>query len=122
MAMISFPVLALLAANVGLGLYLGRCYLQGRRSRSLLTGIHLLLGVGALEALAMVMNGTPSGEVIAPGGMGSTSAILIAVAMFGGLLSSLMRGRKVDGAEGVLLAHACAGLLGFVVFSLWVMP
>ncbi len=120
--MIALPVLALLAANVGLGLFLGWRYLTGQRSRSLLNGIHLLLGVGALEALAMVMNGTPSGEILAPGRLGSTAAILVAVAMFGGLLASLMGGRKIDGADGVLLAHATAGFLGFVVFLVWILP
>jgi hypothetical protein len=106
--MVTWPVVVVLGANVGLGLYLARFYLAGQRNGSLLRGIHLILGLAAMESLAMV--GLPS----------DTPLLLVGGALFAGLVASLMYGRKIGGAGLVWMAHAAAGIIAFGVFLRWV--
>lgn len=106
--MVTWPLVVILSANIGLGLYLARFYLAGQRNGSLLRGIHLILGLASMEALAMV--GMP----------GDTALLLIGGALFAGLMASLMYGRKIAGAGLVWLAHASAGFIAFVLFLSWV--
>ena len=90
-AMTAVPVLVILSAAVLLGLYLGLLYLRGER-KPVLIGVHFLLGVGGLEALVMLMHGTPGGDE-APAGYEAAAASA---------------------------AHAGVGAIGFMLLLYWV--
>ena len=116
--MTAIPVLVILTAAVLLGLYLGLLYLRGDRKPALI-GFHLLLGVGGLEALVMLLHGTPDGSTTPDdGSLGMTAAAFFAAALISGLTAALLRRSPVT-ANVILATHAGAGTIGFVLFLAW---
>jgi hypothetical protein len=116
--MAAFPVILIVTAAVLLGLYLGLLYLRGER-KPVLIGLHVLLGLGGLEATIMLMHGSPSGGTFSPGSFGMVAAALFAGAAFSGLTASLLRKSPVT-ANVMVGAHVGVGALGFVLFLAWV--
>ena len=55
----AIPALVLLSAAMCLGVIMGIQYLRRVRSKPVMIGVHLLLGAGGLEVLAMMLRGAP---------------------------------------------------------------
>lgn len=115
----AIPVLMLMLSQVGLGLAMGRLWLRGERRGPWLIGLHLLLGISGLEALAMLQRGTPDGDSIAPGGLGTLAMLLVAAALLLGLSSAILRPRARRPAELLLAAHAGCGAAGVLALLVW---
>lgn len=116
----ALPAVLLLGAAVCLGIYLGVEYLRGIRSRPVMIGLHLLLGAGGLEVIAMLLKGTPDGTLVAAGTTGHAAALLLLLAMFTGLTAPMV-GRGSRRVMNVALAmHASAAAAGFLLLLAWV--
>jgi len=116
----AIPIVVLMGAAVALGVLLGVEYLRRVRSKPVIIGIHLLLGAGGLEVFAVLLRGTPDGEVMAPGLVGNAAAGLMFLAMFTGLIAPMV-GRKSRRTMNVALAtHASVASLGFLLLLAWV--
>jgi hypothetical protein len=116
--MTAVPVLAILSAAVLLGLYLGLLYLRGER-KPVLIGAHFLLGAGGLEALVMLLHGTPDGAAPRTGSLGTTAALFFVISIISGVSAALLRRSRVI-ANTVLAAHAGVGAIGFMLLLYWV--
>jgi hypothetical protein len=112
------PVLLLLAATAGLGVYNGLGYLRGQR-RVGLVAVHLLLGIGGLEGLLILLRGTPDGDVSQGGSLANAAAGLFALALFSGLLRPVFRRQSKQTSDMVVMAHAGAGAVGLLLFLVW---
>jgi hypothetical protein len=112
-----------IAAAVVLGLVLGWNYLKGIRN-PVLNGVHLLLGAGAFEGVALMMHGRSmlgeplEGAESVGGSMGGLVLAMLGVAMLSGLIWALVRGQW-RGGTSVLVAHAGVGTLVLVFFVIW---
>jgi hypothetical protein len=102
----------ILAAAIGLGLYLGRLYLRGQRRRGLVV-VHLLLGAAGAEQVVVQLQGAHGGS------MGFNAAILLGITLALGFLASLVEKSSPQRARYVLATHATAGLAGFALFLAW---
>jgi hypothetical protein len=111
-------VLAVLVATLALGVVLGFLYLS-RVRKPVLIGIHIILGVMGLEQVAMLLHGAPNGAG-GLGGSGVWGPLLMASAMFFGLLAPSFAKASRRSAEFLLVTHALAGIAGFLVFLSWV--
>jgi len=111
----AIPPVMLLGTAVGLGIFLGVEYLRRVRSNPVMIGLHLLLGAGGLELVAMRLRGTPEGVVTPAGHLGSVAALLLVLAMFTGLIAPMI-GRRSRGTMNLALAvHASIAFAGFVL-------
>ena len=111
------PVGLLLTAAVSLGLTLGWFYLHNVR-KPMLIGLHLLLGAGALESLAVLLHSSHAAD--APGvSPGIVAASLVAWSLFSGLIRPLFAEARPKQGNALLVTHAAAGLTGFFVFLFW---
>jgi hypothetical protein len=117
-AMTAVPVLVILSGAVLLGLYLGLLYLRGER-KPVLIGVHFLLGVGGLEALVMLMHGTPGGDEPPAGSLGMVAALFFVVSVISGVSAALLRRSRVI-ANTALATHAGVGAIGFMLLLYWV--
>ena len=115
----ALPIALILTASMCLGLYLGWLYLRGVR-KPVLNGIHILLGAGALEGLAVLLHGAPNGAVFVAHSLGVGALGLFAYAMFSCLLGPIFGRQSRRTGEAVLVTHVSAGLVGFLVFLWWV--
>jgi hypothetical protein len=113
------PAGALCAATVAMGLTLARGYVRGRR-RPMLNSVHLLLGAGSLEALAVMQQGLNDEADPHRWSMVKLAMGLFAAALMLGLTSQLVRPQSTPMVHRVLVTHACCGMLGFVLFLIWV--
>ena len=113
------PVVLLLAAAAGLGVYIGLLYLRGQR-RAGLIGLHLLLGLGGLEGIVILLRGTPNGNAAAGGSLGNTAAAVLVIAAFAGFISPVIGRRSRKNGDVALVAHVGAGALGVLLFLVWV--
>lgn len=112
------PVLVILTANVLLGLYLGLLYLRGDR-KPVLIGIHLLLGLGGIETLAMLLHGTPDSTEAPDGNSGQAAALCFVAAVLLGLSAALLR-RSRRFANAVLASHAGLATIGLMLLLYFV--
>jgi hypothetical protein len=112
------PIGLIITAAVALGIYLGLLYLRGER-RVTLIGVHVLLGIGGLEGLVILIQGTPSGESLHAGSWGRTALALFAGSVLTGLLAPLIGKRVKRNGETMLVVHAGVGLAGFLAFLTW---
>ena len=113
-----FPFLALPLAAMALGLVLVGLHLRGIR-KPVLIGLHLLLGLGALEVLVVLLKGTGSSDGLPAGDFGDIAAGCLALAAFIGLLTPILgRGSRVK-ANAMLVAHVSAGFAGVVLCIAW---
>jgi hypothetical protein len=101
------PVIVIFTAAVALGAVLFVLWLRDQR-RPVLIGVHLLLGAGGLEQLAMYMGQTS---------LKPTAGALFAAALICGLVAALMR-EAPRAATAVLFTHIALGLAGFAVLLL----
>ena len=113
------PVLVLFSGAVALGLYLGYEYLKRIPSRPVMIGIHLLLGAGGMELVAMLLAGTPDGEAAPTGRLAHAAAALLLLALFTGLLAPMIGRRSRPTMNAALATHACAAGAGFVLLLAW---
>jgi hypothetical protein len=110
--MTTTPITVLLTAAVGLGIYLGLAYLRKERKVGW-NAVHLLVGAGGVEQLLVRVQGSPSGSI------GYQAVLVLGVTMVLGFLAAVIGGNAPRKAEYVLIAHATAGLAGFVLFLAW---
>jgi hypothetical protein len=114
----TLPVTLVVSAAVALGLWIGVLYLK-RSRRPYLIGIHLLLGLGGMEQMVVLHQGTPAGEALRAGSYGTMALGLFALAMFTGLAAPLFWKQAPRAAEAVLATHATVGFAGFILFLAW---
>jgi len=117
----AMPVVVLLGAAVILGIFLGYQYLRRVRSRPVLIGVHLLLGAGGLEVLAVLLRGAPDGDTLAPGKLGKVAAGLVVLALFSGLLAPMLGRRSRETMNIALATHAAVALAGFTLVLVWIL-
>lgn len=117
-------LLLLLCGSLALGLFLGWRRLRRLPNKPMHSAVHLLLGVAALQVMAMLRRGAPDGTVVAGGVLGTLAAILLLAALLSALLSCLLAG--IIGRQGLrrpantaLVAHATLATGGFIVFVAW---
>lgn len=114
------PIIALLTVQVGIGLYMGLNYLRGTRNKPTFIGIHFLLGAIALEVMALVLRGAPSGEQAEGRTLLTTTAALVAAALLTGLAGAMLFKPMPKAARVALYSHAGIGLAAFAALMLWV--
>ncbi len=113
-----FPLMLLPLATMLLGFALALLLIRGKR-KSVLIGLHFLLGLGSLEMVVILLKGWPVGEAIPAGDFGAMAAGFLALAAFFGLLRPIIgRGSKVK-ANAMLLVHGSAGLAGVLLCMAW---
>ena len=117
--MTTAPVIICMAATVLLGAVIGVLFLM-RARRPVLIGVHVLLGVLGLEQMAMLVQGTPSGLVLASSEVSTWALGTLAAAMFTGLVAPLFGREMPRAANATLMSHVFIGALGFVLFLSWV--
>ena len=108
--MSTIPVLVVLAAAVGVGLYNLREWWGGRRRMGLIAA-HLLLGVGGAEALVGVLHGSDLADGDPLRHTAKLALLLLGAAVFTGFGAPLLR--RSGFATLALAAHVGAGLAGF---------
>jgi hypothetical protein len=104
------PVLLVLAAAAGLGLYNLREWWGGRRRMGLIAA-YLLLGVGGAEALVGVLHGSDLAADDPLRHMVKIALLMLGAAIFTGFGAPLLR--KTSLSNIALAAHVGAGLAGF---------
>ena len=115
------PVALILAACMALGLWLGWLFIKRVRSNPIHIGFHLILGVIGLEAIAMLMRGTPSGAITPAGAWGKVAALVLALTIISGFATSIvMRRWSRNTTCMALAAHGVLGTVGFLMFLVWV--
>jgi hypothetical protein len=112
------PIGLLLAGTVAMGVNLARGYMRGDR-RPMLNSVHLLLGAASIESLAVMQAGLPSESEGAGWSPGKMALGLVALALVLGLIAQLIRRQSTATVNRVLVLHASAGALGFVLFLVW---
>ncbi len=117
--MTAAPVLILLAAAVGLGAVNLALRLRGAR-KSVLIGVHLLLGIGALEVLVFFLKDANGGDGLPAGPWGNVAAGLLGAAVFIGLISPILGKNSKPLSNLLLVAHVGCGLAGAVTAAAWV--
>lgn len=113
------PALVVLGAAVLLGGWLGTQFLMGVRNNRVLVGLHLILGIAGLEVLMLLLRGAPDGRAAVTGATGMTAALIIAVAMFTGLLVPILAPSRPKTIGPMLAVHATVGALGYGLLILW---
>ena len=118
--MVALPSLLLVTGAVLLGIYLGIFYLRGVRPKRILLGAHILMGIGAVEQLALLIHGAPSGA-IATKSLIKAATGLFALAIFSGFIAPLLaQSTRRQNGEIMLAAHAGLGIAGFVLYLAWI--
>ncbi len=116
--MTTVPILAILGGAVALGAVNLKLRLEGQR-KPVLLGIHLLLGIGALEVLVFFLRDANGGEGVPAGPYGNIAAALLAMAVFIGLLSPIVAKNSRSLSNALLVAHVASGSLGAVTALVW---
>lgn len=111
------PILILICATAALGVALGVRYLRDAPRKPLLVGLHVLLGLGALEIAAYgLWSARQAGEASQ---LGVAAAGALAAAAFIGLLAPIL-GRRSRGTMTVaLIAHAGVATIGLGFAVAW---
>jgi hypothetical protein len=116
----ALPAILLVSVQVAIGLYLGFNYLNGDRNKPALIGAHLLLGAVALEVMALLLRGAPSGAETSARPVLTVAAGLTAAALLTGLAGAMFYKPMPKTAKVALYSHAVIGLAAFVALSFWV--
>jgi len=113
-AMGETTLLGIIGLTTCIGLYMGWQFLRGVRNRPMLVGIHLLLGLGSVEVLAVILRGAPNAAPVADRGGILLAAGLLVCALLSGLAVPLIA-RPVPDAAGMSIAtHAGIGGVAFL--------
>ena len=115
-----WPAIAVFGTTVGIGIYMGWLYLKGVRNNRLLIGVHLLLGVVGLEVTAILVRHAFDTVDVPGGNWGRAAALVLAGALFSGLMVPLFAPKYPRGVTPMLWGHATIGLAGFLLLLLWV--
>jgi hypothetical protein len=115
----AIPALVLLSAAVCLGVIMGIQYLRHVRSKPVMIGIHLLLGAGGLEVLAMMLRGAPDGSTIHGRSVAVAAAGLLALALMAGIAAPMIGRRSRRTMSVALATHAGIAAAGFLVLLAW---
>jgi hypothetical protein len=105
-------------AAVVLGCMMGLNYLRGTRSTPGMIATHLILGVLALEQMAMVLAGT-SGDEAGEHSYGRLTLYLFFATLVAGLVAALIRHRPRE-LNFALASHVAAATAGVVCYLTWV--
>ncbi len=116
---LAIPAVLLLSGAVFLGVLLGLDYLRRVRSRPTMIGLHLLLGAGAVEVVAMLLRGTPGGATIPRAAILQCAAGLLAFALCSGLVAPMIGRRSRLTMNVALLVHVTASASGVVLCLVW---
>ena len=116
--MSALPILILMTAAVGLGLFVGALYLRGVR-RPALIAFHFLLGALGLEGFVQFLHGPSSHGADRAGSFGNVAVIFFLATLILGLVASLLVRELPKSSKFVLATHAGAGLTGFGVLVAW---
>jgi hypothetical protein len=115
----AIPAVLLLTGAVVLGVLLGIEYLRRVRSKPLVIGLHLLLGAGSLEVMAMLLHGTPDGAATPALKILQATAALMAFALCSGLVAPMIGRRSRSTMNAALGIHVAAAAAGFVLCLYW---
>jgi hypothetical protein len=113
--------LILLSAAACLGIIMGIQYLRRVRSRPVMVGIHLLLGAGGLEVLAMMLRGAPDGGAAPARAVGAAAAGVLALALMAGIAVPLIGPRSRRAMNVALATHAGIAGAGLVLLIAWML-
>jgi hypothetical protein len=116
----ALPPVLLITLTVALGAYLGLQYLRDIPRKGWITALHLIAGAFAMESLAVLLHGTPDGQIVDAGDTGHWAVGLLIAALFTGFVAAVIGRRGVKGTGWVLAAHAGAGAMGFGLLLVWV--
>lgn len=117
--MTAIPMLVLLIVAVVLGAANLVLRVRGIR-KSVLIGVHLLVGIGALEVLVFYLKDANGGEGTPAGSWGNVAAGLLAAAVFIGLISPILGKNSKPLSNSLLVAHVGCGLAGAITAVAWV--
>ena len=109
----TIPIVAIIGAAVVAGVYNLTLRLRGQRKATMI-GIHVLLGIGALELLVFLLKDVNDGEGIAAGRYGNIAAGLLALAVFIGLISPIVAKNSRPLSNALLVAHIASGSVGAI--------
>ena len=116
------PIVFVITAGVALGLYLAWLFLRRERSKPVVIGVHVILGVIGLEGVAMLITGAPNGADPATGELVKMAGLFLVLAVMTGFATPMIskkRPRKVGfAAIGV---HAAVAATGYAFLIAWAM-
>ncbi len=115
----ALPVALLLTAQLGLGLAMIPRFLGRERNRPTLIGLHLLFGIAALELIALLLRGTPAGDIAADRPTLTLAAGLIAAALLAGLAAAIIGKDMPRAARTMVWAHVAVGTAAIGAFIIW---
>ncbi len=113
------PIIVIISTTVAIGGYMGFQYLMGVRNRPMLIAIHLLLGAGGLEVMAMLLRGAPDGSHIMRHDLGEIAAIFMVGALMTGLIVPLLAQPAPRRIGPLLLVHAGVALIAYGALVYW---
>lgn len=116
--MTMIPVLILICATAALGVLLGIRYIRREARKPMLIGLHLLLGIGALEIVAYSLWGAQQEGGVPRVGVAAAGAL--AGAMFIGLLAPILGRRSRQTMNIALTAHASVATAGLALAVIWI--
>jgi hypothetical protein len=116
--MTTLPLTFILFGSVTLGCILVVNYLRGTH-KPVLIGAHLICGVLALEQMALLFQGTPTGETVSAGYYGRTALGLFSLAMIFGFGAPLLRNSRTA-SNTVLIGHVSLATAGVLLYLAWV--
>ena len=107
-------LLSIIGLTTCIGIYMGWQFLRGVRNPPMLVAIHLLLGLGSLEVLAVILRGAPNGSHVVDRDGILLAAGLLAGALLTGFAVPLIA-KPVPDAIGISIAtHAGIGTVAFL--------
>lgn len=108
--MLNIAILVFAIGAMG-GLVLASHVLRGRLAPWALSLLHMALGATGLVLTALVvLGGSTAGKGIIP-----IALLILVIAALGGFYLASVHARKVVASKGVVLAHATAAVIGFLL-------
>jgi hypothetical protein len=118
--MTTWPITVILTVSAVLGTMLFLKFLRGERGEPIMIAAHLILGLAALEQLAMLFRGAPNGESLPGEPLLKVAGTLFVFAAMLGFAAPLLVNRSRSDANAALWAHVSVAGAGFVLFLAWV--
>ena len=112
-------IVAMVATNVAIGLWLGWGFLKRRPRSRTLVGVHLIIGLSMLEVLAVLLKrATDSGDALARP-LSQIASGLLAAALLTGLVAPLLAQSRPGTKTPALAVHAAVALSAFAAVIVW---
>ncbi|WP_310475865.1 hypothetical protein [Sandarakinorhabdus sp.] len=105
--------------TVVLGLMLGWHFLNGKRPSQGLQALHLVLGLGGLEAVMLLTAKTGGSPDLKQNA--SIALVMLGLTAVIGLFAGILAKSRPEGLGPVLTAHAFLGGFAFLVLANWAM-